>query len=187
MQGLPLVKPPYSRITAIDLDRGEFRWQVPFGATPDNIRNNPALKGVTMPRTGQSGIIGTLSTKSLVIAGESRVTTTSTGVRGAMLRAYDKNDGKGKRYLLRGDKADCDRLELLRTRPHPFAPSGEIGYVVRYEVGKGRPSLRTGRRIEHHLDKPRDGIIFDNQRCLRGQRAGSRSIFSAANTRLCIL
>ena len=35
VQGLPLVKPPYSRITAIDLDKGEFRWQVPFGATPD--------------------------------------------------------------------------------------------------------------------------------------------------------
>ena len=39
VQGLPLIKPPYSRITAINLDTGEFRWQVPFGATPDNIRN----------------------------------------------------------------------------------------------------------------------------------------------------
>ncbi len=92
--GLPLIKPPYGRITAIDLDSGTIKWQIAHGETLDNVKNNPALKGVTIPRTGQAGIIGTLTTKSLVIAGESRVTTTSTGVRGAMLRAYDKNDGK---------------------------------------------------------------------------------------------
>ena len=34
VQGLPLIKPPYSRITAINMDTGDFRWQVPFGATP---------------------------------------------------------------------------------------------------------------------------------------------------------
>jgi quinoprotein glucose dehydrogenase len=101
VRGLPLIKPPYGRITAIDLERGTIKWQIAHGETLDNVKNNPALKGITIPRTGQSGIIGTLSTKSLVIAGESRVTTTSTGVRGAMLRAYDKNDGKevGAVYL----------------------------------------------------------------------------------------
>jgi quinoprotein glucose dehydrogenase len=93
IQGLPLVKPPYGRITAIDLDHGTIKWQIAHGETLDNIKNNPALKGITIPRTGQSGIIGTLTTKSLVIAGESRVTTTASGRRGAMLRAYDKNDG----------------------------------------------------------------------------------------------
>jgi quinoprotein glucose dehydrogenase len=94
IQGLPLVKPPYGRITAIDLDHGTIKWQIAHGETLDNIKNNPALKGITIPRTGQSGIIGTLTTRSLVIAGESRVTTTASGRRGAMLRAYDKNDGK---------------------------------------------------------------------------------------------
>ena len=79
---------------AIDLDKGEIVWQIAHGETPDNVRNNPALKGLTIPRTGQAGIIGTLVTKTLVIAGESRVTTTSTGMRGAMLRAYDKATGK---------------------------------------------------------------------------------------------
>ena len=94
VRGLPLIKPPYGRITAIDLDNGTIKWQIAHGETLDNVKNNPALKGLTIPRTGQAGIIGTLTTKGLVIAGESRVTTTSTGVRGAMLRAYDKNDGK---------------------------------------------------------------------------------------------
>src|SRR3954469_5267527 len=101
VQGLPLIKPPYGRITAIDLDKGTIKWQIAHGETLDNVKNHPALKGVTIPRTGQAGIIGTLTTKSLVVAGESRVTTTASGVRGAMLRAYDKADGKevGAVYL----------------------------------------------------------------------------------------
>ena len=94
VSGLPILKPPYSRITAINLQTGQHAWMVPNSDTPEWAKNNPALKGLTIPRTGQAGIIGTLTTRGLVIAGESRVTTTSTGVRGAMLRAYDKNDGK---------------------------------------------------------------------------------------------
>jgi quinoprotein glucose dehydrogenase len=93
VRGLPLVKPPYGRITAIDLDKGEIKWQIAHGETPDNIKSNAALKGLTIPRTGQPGVIGTLVTKTLVIAGESRVTTTANGRRGAMLRAYDKKTG----------------------------------------------------------------------------------------------
>ena len=94
VQGLPLIKPPYSTISAINLDRGEIVWQVPAGETPDAIRNHPALKGVNVPRTGQMGYnIGTLVTKSLVIAGDGQITTTPSGVRGAMLRAFDKMNG----------------------------------------------------------------------------------------------
>jgi quinoprotein glucose dehydrogenase len=94
VQGLPLLKPPYGRITAIDLDKGEFRWQIAHGETPDNIRNHPALKGLNIPRTGRPGILGELVTKTLVIAGEAGVFTTPSGARGAMLRAYDKATGK---------------------------------------------------------------------------------------------
>ena len=94
VQGLPLVKPPYGRITAIDLNRGEIVWQVPHGATPDNIRNHPALEGLDIPRTGRTGRIGTLVTETLVIAGEGGVFTTPSGERGAMLRAYDKATGE---------------------------------------------------------------------------------------------
>src|SRR5262249_40232496 len=89
-QGLPLLKPPYGRITAINRDRGEIVWQVAHGETPDSIRNHPALKGLTIPRTGQSGAVGALVTKTLVIAGDPLATTLPGRARGAMLRAYDK-------------------------------------------------------------------------------------------------
>jgi quinoprotein glucose dehydrogenase len=93
-QGLPLLKPPYGRITAINLDQGNFVWQIPHGETPDAVRNHPALKGLTIPRTGQSGAVGALVTKTLVIAGEPLATTTPDHPRGAMLRAYDKMTGR---------------------------------------------------------------------------------------------
>jgi quinoprotein glucose dehydrogenase len=94
VQGLPLGKPPYGQISAIDLNKGELLWQIPHGDTPDFVRNHPALKGLDIPRTGRSGNIGTLVTKTLVIAGEGGVATTPLGIRGAMLRAYDKATGK---------------------------------------------------------------------------------------------
>jgi glucose dehydrogenase len=93
VQGLPLLKPPYSRISAIDLNKGEIVWQVPHGETADNVKNNPALKGKSLPRTGRSGLIGPLVTKTLVIAGDGQVTAPPTRARGAMLRAYDKATG----------------------------------------------------------------------------------------------
>jgi quinoprotein glucose dehydrogenase len=94
VQGLPLLKPPYAHISAIDLNKGEILWQIAHGETADNVRNNPALKGLNLPRTGRSGLIGPLVTKTLVIGGEGGVFTTPSGQRGAMLRAYNKTDGK---------------------------------------------------------------------------------------------
>lgn len=94
VQGLPLLKPPYGTISAINLDKGEIAWQIPHGETPDYIRNSPALKGRDLTRTGQAGIVGTLVTKTLVISGDPQVTTTASHPRGAMLRAYDKTTGK---------------------------------------------------------------------------------------------
>ena len=94
VQGLPLMKPPWGRITAIDLNTGEIVWQVAHGETPDRVRNHPALAGVEVPRTGRTGPIGTLTTKTLVISGEGGFFTTPSGARGAMLRAYDKATGE---------------------------------------------------------------------------------------------
>ena len=92
--GLPLNKPPYGRITAYDMNKGEIAWQVAHGETPDFIRNHPLLKGLTIPRTGQAGILGTLTTKSLVICGDCGLFTDETGRKAARLRAYDKATGK---------------------------------------------------------------------------------------------
>ena len=92
VQGLPLIKPPYGRITALDLNKGDLVWQIAHGETPDNIKNNAALKGINIPRTGRQGRIGVLTTKTLLIAGEGGFNTTPQG-RGAMLRAYNKATG----------------------------------------------------------------------------------------------
>ena len=94
VQGLPLAKPPYASISAIDLNKGDILWQIAHGETPDNIRNHPALKGVNIPRTGRPGAFGVMVTKTLVIAGERGTFTTPSGKVGAMLRAYDKATGK---------------------------------------------------------------------------------------------
>jgi quinoprotein glucose dehydrogenase len=92
VRGLPLIKPPYATITAIDMNKGEQLWRIPHGETPDNVKNNPALKGLTIPRTGRAGRIGVLTTKTLLIAGEGGFATYPEG-RGAYLRAYDKATG----------------------------------------------------------------------------------------------
>ncbi|MES1255780.1 MAG: pyrroloquinoline quinone-dependent dehydrogenase, partial [Acidobacteriota bacterium] len=94
VRGLPLVKPPYGQISAIDLGKGEVIWQVAHGETPDLVRNHPALKGLDIPRTGRNGVIGTLVTKTLLVAGETGFGPTPSGARGALLRAYDKATGK---------------------------------------------------------------------------------------------
>jgi quinoprotein glucose dehydrogenase len=86
IEGLPIVKPPWGRITAIDLNRGDIAWQIPNGDTPPSVKNHPLLKGVTIPRTGSPSRAGLLVTKTLLFAGE--------GYEGQpKFRAYDKKTG----------------------------------------------------------------------------------------------
>jgi len=86
VDGLPIVKPPYGRITAIDLTTGDLSWQVANGDTPPAIRDHPLLKGVAVPRTGSRSRAGLLATRTLLFAGE--------GWGGqAMFRALDKTTG----------------------------------------------------------------------------------------------
>jgi quinoprotein glucose dehydrogenase len=96
VQGLPLVKPPYGMVSAIDLNAGSVKWQTPHGDTPDNVRNHAALRGLNIPKTGQPGAsgVGLLVTKTLVIIGDPASTTMPNRPRGAMLRAYDKVTGQ---------------------------------------------------------------------------------------------
>ena len=93
VQGLPLVKPPYGVLSAINLDKGELMWMVPHGDTPDPIKQHPALKGLNIPKTGQAGPVGQLVTKTLVIVGDPGFVTYPDKGRGAMLRAYNKQTG----------------------------------------------------------------------------------------------
>ncbi len=94
VKGLPLLKPPYAQISAIDLKTGTILWQAPHGDTPDNVKNNPALKGLTIPKTGRGGAAITLVTKTLLIAGEKGTATLADGRVGAYLKAYDKLTGR---------------------------------------------------------------------------------------------
>ena len=71
-EGLPLFKPPYGRITAIDLTTGEHRWMITNGDTPAAIRDHPALRGVTVPRTGKNAHANLLVTRTLLFYGEGR-------------------------------------------------------------------------------------------------------------------
>ena len=87
IQGLRLLKPPYGRITAYNMNKGEIAWQIPNGDTPPSVKNNPALKGLTIPKTGSPSQAGVMVTKTLVFAGE--------GAGGqAVFHAYDKATGE---------------------------------------------------------------------------------------------
>jgi len=66
-QGLPLFKPPYSRITAIDLNTGEHLWMIPVGETPDRIKNHPALAGIDVGNTGTGAHAPMTVTKTMLI------------------------------------------------------------------------------------------------------------------------
>jgi quinoprotein glucose dehydrogenase len=89
-EGLPLFKPPYSRITAIDMNKGEHAWMVPAG-DGDRIRNNPRLKGLNLPAVGgDSTFSGPLLTKTVLMY----ALTTGGSTGGPRLVAYDKATGK---------------------------------------------------------------------------------------------
>ena len=138
IEGIPIIKPPWGRITAIDLNQGEILWQVPHGETPDNIRNHPRLEGVDIPRTGRVGRIGTLNTKTLVIAGEGGMFTTPSGEPGAMLRAYDKMTGEevGEVYMPAPQSGS----------PMTYVLDG-VQYIVVATSGSGQP----GRLLAYRL------------------------------------
>lgn len=85
-QGLPIYKPPYSRIVAIDMNTGEHLWEALNGETPERIRNHPALRNVDLPNTGQTSRAVTMATKTLLLTAE--------GSGGAsVLHALDKASG----------------------------------------------------------------------------------------------
>ncbi len=94
VDNLPILRPPWGTISAIDLNKGEILWQIAHGETDDAVTNHPALKGLKIPRTGRPGRVGVLTTKTLVMAGDSGMATHPNGQRSGMFRAYDKKTGK---------------------------------------------------------------------------------------------
>ena len=110
--GLPLTKPPYGRITAVDMNTGEFSWVIPNGEGP---RNHPLLKHLHLPPLGNPGRAALAITKSLIFAGESSDAVwlaSQTKGFGKYFRAYDKATGK-----------EVARLEL---------PAGTTGAPITY-------------------------------------------------------
>ena len=92
-QGLPLVKPPYGRITAYNMNTGDIVWQVANGDTYDWIKTHPALKGLNIPRTGRADEGGIVVTKTLAFSGQGCGLFRGGGGGGNMFSAYDKMTG----------------------------------------------------------------------------------------------
>ncbi len=91
-QGLPLLKPPYGRITALDLNRGVQAWMVPNGNGP---RDHPAIKHLNLPPLGHASRGALVVTRTLVFApdGDQINVRTPPGGGGRNLRALDKATG----------------------------------------------------------------------------------------------
>jgi quinoprotein glucose dehydrogenase len=122
--GLPLLKPPYGQIVAYDMNKGEIAWAIANGDTPPNIKDNDALKGITIPRTGSVSHAGMLVTKTLLFAGE--------GLTGLpFFRAHDKKTGEilwETRIPTGGPQSGLPMTYLLNGRQYiVFAASGANG------------------------------------------------------------
>ncbi|MDX1490316.1 MAG: PQQ-binding-like beta-propeller repeat protein [Pseudohongiellaceae bacterium] len=124
VKGLEVIKPPYGRVTAIDMNSGEHVWQMANADTPDRIANNPALEGVDLPRTGVPTRSGIVLTKTLLFVGE------GTG-GGTKLYAHDKMTGE-----------IVARIELPNTQsgvPMTYEHDGKQ-YIAMFVSGGGRPT-----------------------------------------------
>ena len=130
-QGLPLVKPPWGRITAIDLNTGDHIWMVPNGDTPESIKNHPALKGVNLPKTGAPERAGMVVTKTLLFAGEGAGTYGTAGNLtggGPMFRAYDKKTGQIVHELkLPGNQNGLPMTYMVNGKQHIVVAIGARG------------------------------------------------------------
>ena len=135
IDGLPIIKPPWGRITAINLNTGEHVWVAPNGPTPAHIKNHPALRGIDIGRTGSADASGLLVTKTLFISGSSGLHPSIPPDQGApLLLALDKATG-----------ALIDEIELpdgLRPTgaPMTYMANGQQYIVV--AVGAAPPATR---------------------------------------------
>ena len=121
--GLNMFKPPYSRITAIDMNSGEHLWYIPVGETPDRVLNHPALQGMDIPNTGNG-------------PGVAPMTVTST------MLIYAGNGSDNTPYLYAVDKATGEQLGRIE------APaSSSYGMMTYVHEGKQYVMLQTGPKL----------------------------------------
>jgi quinoprotein glucose dehydrogenase len=126
-QGLPLVKPPYGRITAYNMNTGDIAWQAANGESYDWIKTHPAFKGLTIPRTGRADEGGIVVTKTLLFAGQGCGLFRSGAGGSQWFYAYDKQTG-----------AMVHEMEL---------PGGTCGVPMTYSVnGKQYIAVSVGSR-----------------------------------------
>tara|TARA_Y100000588_G_C13853756_1_gene753104 strand:+ start:33 stop:515 length:483 start_codon:yes stop_codon:yes gene_type:complete len=99
VRGMPIFKPPYSKITAIDMNTGEHLWWIPVGDTPNIVLNNPALREIEIPNTGTGRQAAQVVTKTLLI--------------------HTGNGSDGTPYLYAVNKATGERLAQVKLPGNP--------------------------------------------------------------------
>lgn len=143
VQGLRLMKPPYGRITAYNMNKGEIAWQIPNGDTPPAVKNHPALKGLNIPKTGSPSQAGLLVTKTLLFAGE--------GSGGqAFFHAYDKATGAEIwQTPTPGPQTSLPMTYMHQGRQYVVVgvrgPTGSGAQLIAYALPREEPAGRGGR------------------------------------------
>ena len=127
VQGLDIVKPPYGRVTAIDMNSGDHLWMIANADTPERTANHRLLEGVDIERTGIPTRAGVLATKTLLFVTE------GTGGPGAspLFRAVDKQTGE----IL----AEIELPNLQTGLPFTYEHDGKQ-YVSMFVGGGGQPA-----------------------------------------------
>jgi quinoprotein glucose dehydrogenase len=121
--GLNMFKPPYSRITAIDMNTGEHLWWIPVGETPDRVLNHPALKDMDIPNTGNGTRVAPMTVTSTMLI-------------------YAGNGSDNTPYLYAVDKASGEQLGKIE------APaSSSYGMMTYAHEGKQYIMLLTGPKL----------------------------------------
>ncbi|WP_419857912.1 PQQ-binding-like beta-propeller repeat protein [Candidatus Palauibacter irciniicola] len=135
-QGLPILKPPWGRITALDMNTGQKVWQVANDHTPSFVDEHPALEGVDVPRTGRPSRAGLLATRTLLFAGTGGGTM-SADLTG-LLRAHDKETGE----ILAEIELPSHQTGVPMTYMHDGSQ-----YIVAAVAGRGVPAELVALRL----------------------------------------